>query len=96
MSPEQASGSHEVDHRADIYSLGVLAFEAFTGSLPFEGDTFGAVLARQIGEPAPDLRRRRADVPESVARVVARCLVKDPSGRWQSAADAADALSAFS
>ena len=92
MSPEQASGSHRVDHRADIYSLGVLTFQAVTGSLPFEGDTFGAVLARQIREPAPDVRARRAAVPAPLAAVIARCLVKDPSGRWQSADDAADAL----
>lgn len=94
MSPEQASGNRGVDHRSDLYSLGVVTFEALTGTLPFEGDTFGAVLARQISEPAPDLRTRRPDIPDQVALAIARCLVKDPSGRWQSAAEAADALQA--
>lgn len=91
MSPEQASGGSGIDHRSDIYSLGIVAFEAVAGRLPFEGDNFREVMARQIAEPAPDVRTLRSDVPETLATVIARCLVKDPTGRWQTAQEAADA-----
>jgi len=85
MSPEQAAGEREIDGRSDVYSLGVVAFQMLTGELPFTAPTVAGILMKQITEPAPDIRSRRADVPEDLALAVSRCLEKDPENRWPSA-----------
>jgi hypothetical protein len=85
MSPEQAAGEREIDGRSDVYSLGVVAFQMLTGELPFTAPTVAGILMKQITEPAPDIRARRADVPEDLALAVSRCLEKDPENRWPSA-----------
>ncbi|HEY2825567.1 MAG TPA: protein kinase [Gemmatimonadales bacterium] len=91
MSPEQASGEH-VDHRSDIYSLGIVAFYALSGKLPFEGHSTAAILAKQITQPAPPIAEVAEGVPSRLARAVDRCLSKDPSARFQQSSDLADAL----
>ncbi|MCU0674714.1 MAG: HDOD domain-containing protein [Myxococcota bacterium] len=92
MSPEQCSGRLEVDARSDLYSLGVLIFEALTGRLPFEREsTLQLLVAHQL-EPAPDLRELRSDVPRALAEVVGRTLAKSPFDRPASALELADAL----
>jgi serine/threonine-protein kinase len=91
MSPEQASGEH-VDHRSDIYSLGIVAFYALSGQLPFEGHSTAAVLAKQITQPAPPIAEVSEGVPSRLARAVDRCLAKDRSARFDQASDLADAL----
>ena len=84
MAPEQAL-DEGVDQRADLYSLGVVAYEMLAGTLPFSGRTLHAILAAQVqGRPA-DLALRRPDVPARVAGLVMRLLEKDPSDRLQSA-----------
>jgi len=85
MSPEQAAGERDIDGRSDVYSLGVVSFQMLTGELPFSAPTVAGLLMKQITEPAPDIRTRRADVPEDVALAVSRCLEKDPENRWPSA-----------
>jgi eukaryotic-like serine/threonine-protein kinase len=85
MSPEQATGSNEVDARSDIYAIGILTFEMLTGEPPFTGPNAQAVLSSQVLDPAPDVTTRRAGIPPAVAEVVRRCLEKDPDARWQSA-----------
>ena len=85
MCPEQAAGEREIDGRSDVYSLGVVAFQMLTGELPFTAPTVAGILMKQITEPAPDIRTRRADVPEDLALAVSRCLEKDPENRWPSA-----------
>jgi Tol biopolymer transport system component len=82
MSPEQIIGD-TVDRRADIYSLGVLAYELIAGSPPFTGNTRDAVLAAHLSQPAPSLQSARPDVPPALAELVARCLAKGPQDRWQ-------------
>jgi Tol biopolymer transport system component len=79
MSPEQASGSR-VDHRADIWAFGCILFEMLAGRRAFEGDTAGQVLARVI-EREPDFALLPASTPPAVARLVRRCLRKDPARR---------------
>ncbi|RIL05454.1 MAG: hypothetical protein DCC71_10445 [Proteobacteria bacterium] len=80
MSPEQTLGRN-VDYRTDIYSLGVTIFELATGRLPF---TEGNIPYHHVHSPPPDVRDVKADVPELLAGIVARCLRKDPDQRYQS------------
>ena len=85
MSPEQATGSNDVDARSDVYAIGILAFEMLTGEPPFTGPNAQAVLSSQVLEPAPDITTRRPGIPPAVGEVVRRCLEKNPDDRWQSA-----------
>lgn len=81
MSPEQTLGRN-IDHRTDIYSLGVTSFELLTGRLPF---TEGNIPYHHVHTLPPSIESLRADVPEAVAHLVARCLEKDAAKRFQSA-----------
>jgi len=85
MSPEQAVGDPNVDHRADIYSIGALAFELLTGKPPFHAGTAQSVLSAHVVEPAPEITGMRSDLPPILARSVMRCLEKKPEARFQTA-----------
>ncbi len=91
MSPEQAAGL-PVDARSDIYSLGVTAFYAITGQLPFRAATDEQVLMLHETEPAPSVIGLRAGVPGRLAEIIDRCLAKDPADRFATAEDFAAAL----
>jgi serine/threonine-protein kinase len=88
MSPEQLRGD-EVDFRSDLYSLGIVAFELFTGALPFRGDTPVATIVRQLHD-APNLDLPA--LPEALRPVLARALAKDPADRFPTAEEMHDAL----
>src|SRR5207244_10588812 len=87
MSPEQALAERDVDHRADIYSFGVTAYELLTGALPFGDRPSQAMIRAHISEAPPNVRSKRADVPEPLARVVMQCMEKDPAKRPASASE---------
>ena len=85
MAPEQAVADKEVDGRADLYSLGVVAYELLAGRRPFTGNTAQAIIAAQMTETPADLRTQRPGVPDELAHLVMRALERRPADRWQSA-----------
>jgi ligand-binding sensor domain-containing protein/predicted Ser/Thr protein kinase len=91
MSPEQGMGQ-PVDHRCDVYSLGVVLYELITGRVPFEAETPLAVLLKHINDPLPLPRQIRPDLPEAVERVILKAMAKVPNDRFQSAQEMIDAL----
>lgn len=91
MSPEQASGA-PVDHRSDLYSLGVVGFYTVTGRVPFEDASPSVVLAKHVTEPAPPVASVAPHVPTALARTIDRCLRKEPDHRFQDGGAIADAL----
>jgi predicted Ser/Thr protein kinase len=82
MSPEQASADAVIDGRSDLYSLGITAYLALTGRLPFESDNPMALIAMQVTQPAPPLKSVARTVPTKLAEAIDRCLAKDPSARF--------------
>ena len=92
LPPELIDG-REVDHRADIYSLGVLAYEMLTGEVPFPGTLFQVLNAHLKKDPlAPSVAASRDDIPVALDRLVLRCLVKDPQQRYQAVAEVLEDL----
>jgi len=83
MSPEQAEGK-PVDARSDVFSTGVVLYELFTGRRPFEGDSTAGILAKVLREDPAPVRELRPEVPQSVARVIERCLSKNADLRYAS------------
>jgi serine/threonine-protein kinase len=92
MSPEQAAADPHVDHRSDIYSVGVMAYEMLSGRPPFTGSTPQQVLAAHVTEVPDSVAKRRPAIPPAIEAVVMRCLAKRPADRFQTAADLHAAL----
>ncbi len=95
MSPEQAAGDPNVDHRADIYSLGCMAYELLTGQVPFANRTPARMLAAHITETPAPVSQLRPDTPKLLEQLVMRSLAKEPSGRPQSGTEIVDTLDAI-
>lgn len=93
LSPEQAEGK-AIDHRADIYSLGVMLYELLIGQVPYEADTPMAVLFKHIYDPIPRPRRLRPILPAGVEGVILKALAKDPLARFDRAGNLAEELRA--
>ncbi|MEO8452372.1 MAG: serine/threonine-protein kinase, partial [Gemmatimonadota bacterium] len=96
MAPEQAAGGLDLDQRADIYSVGVLAYEILAGEPPFRGPTAQAVIAAHMIRKPESLAELRPSVPPELAAIVSRCLEKRPADRFQKTGDLLAALVALS
>ncbi|HEY8075504.1 MAG TPA: protein kinase [Labilithrix sp.] len=92
MSPEQVTAQKNIDARADVWALGVVAFEALTGKRPYDGPSFGALAVRiATGEP-PKPTEANADLPPAIDAWFAKACARDPNGRYASAKELADGL----
>jgi serine/threonine-protein kinase len=92
MSPEQCRGEGEIDHRADIYALGVVLFEMLTGQLPFSGEAYSDVLVKQVTMRPPWARSIVPDLPEALDRILQCALAKHPDDRFPTMAALREAL----
>jgi len=91
MAPEQAGGE-TVDHRADIYSAGVMAYEMLTGRLPFQATTAQQMMAAHLTKVPEPILSWRSEIPPQLASTVMKCLEKRPTDRWQSATELLGAI----
>jgi serine/threonine protein kinase len=91
MSPEQAQGTRAVDHRSDLWALGVVVFQGLTGRLPFQAEAFGDLLMKIMME-APPVPSQLAPLPPSFDAWWARAASRDPAGRFQNAKEFAETL----
>jgi predicted Ser/Thr protein kinase len=91
MSPEQAQG-HKVDTRSDIYALGIVLYEIFTGHVPFRGETPISTILKHLNDPPPLEGPEATGIPETLKPVLRRCLAKDPADRYPTARDVGEAL----
>jgi len=86
MSPEQAQGQ-SVDHRSDVFSLGIMLHEMVTGRRPFGGGNSASIVAAILRDPAPRITESNPSHPAGLERIIKRCLAKNPSHRYQRGSD---------
>ncbi len=95
MAPEQATADPNIDHRADIYALGVLGYELLAGEPPITGENAQAVLSAHVLERPRPLTELRPNVPVRLSQAIMRCLEKKAADRWQSAEELLPQLEAL-
>jgi serine/threonine protein kinase len=92
MAPEQCEGKGPIDHRSDVYALGVLLFQMLTGTLPFGGEGCGEIMLKHMTTPVPAPRSIVPDLPPALESILFRALAKNPAERFQSMVELAAAL----
>lgn len=95
MSPEQIRAARDMDHRVDIWALGVILYELIADRTPFLSESLPELCTEILRDEPPALGRLRGDCPAGLSKVVARCLAKEPSGRFASVRELARALAEF-
>ena len=95
MAPEQVAADPNMDHRADIYAFGVMAYEMLAGTPPFVGSAPQRILAAHLSQPPEEILSRRADTPAPLATLIMRCLAKEPGERPQTASALLEDLDAL-
>jgi serine/threonine-protein kinase len=95
MAPEQAQAVRDIDHRADIYSVGVILYQGLTGTLPFDAESYPALMLKIMSEKPAPIRAFRKDVPETLEHVVLKAMARDRNQRFQSIEALAAALAPF-
>lgn len=92
MAPEQVQGLADIDARADIYALGAMLYELFTGEKAWKGESVVSIAAARLVQPPPDPRTRRPDLPTACAELVMKCMARDREARPKQAEDVAAEL----
>jgi tRNA A-37 threonylcarbamoyl transferase component Bud32/TolB-like protein len=92
MAPEQVGGDADVDHRADLYALGVIGYEMLAGRLPFEGRSARALMVAHVMTPPEPLSDHRSGIPAALEALIMQCLEKEPSERPASAVEVVESL----
>ncbi len=92
MAPEQAKGSREMDHRVDLYAAGVILYEALTGQVPFNADTFNELLFKIVLEEPRPLEQVDPSIDAGFAAIVSKAMARDPAHRFQTAKELQEAL----
>ncbi|MFH2007585.1 MAG: serine/threonine-protein kinase [bacterium] len=92
MAPEQAKGAKDLDHRVDIYAVGVILYELLTGQTPFQAESYNEIIVKIVMEPFPTPRSINARIPVAVEEVVLKAMARDPGERFKSARDFKHAL----
>src|SRR3954463_688065 len=95
MAPEQAVADKQVDHRADLYAVGVVGYEMLAGQRPFPGNTAQQIVVAQMTKTPDELLSHRPSVPPALASAIMRAIERNPADRWQSAADMAARLEPY-
>ena len=95
MSPEQASGQKDLDHRSDQYALALVGYRMLAGQPAFQADSMPTLIMKQIAEVPKPVIERRPDAPRELSDTLARALAKDPAARFQSMAEFAAAIPTF-
>jgi eukaryotic-like serine/threonine-protein kinase len=93
MAPEQAEGVH-IDHRADIYAVGIIVYKMFTGKVPFTGTSFLEIISKHVGEEPPRMSKVNPDlaIPKELEQVVFKALAKRPEDRFENMAQFAQGI----
>ena len=92
MSPEQAQAVEQLDHRSDIYSLGVILYEMLTGDIPYKADSSLGQAMMHVLEPVPRILKANPDLPKVCETIVQKAMAKDRDDRYASASELAEAL----